>query len=450
MWSIEEIVKAVNGIVITVEQETFTGISTDSRTIKEGELFIPLKGERFDGHDYLEGAYARSRGGVLCEKSQAKKAEGIKGTVVLVEDTLDALLALAKKRREKIDTPCVGITGSNGKTTTKELLVNMTKRAFFVHFNEKNYNNLIGVPKSILSMEKRPDLSIFELGTNSRGEIRRLAEVVKPDVSLITNINPSHLEGLSDIKGILEEKLDLFRFTVEGGLILINMDDPHLSSVGYDDRHKAATYSMERPADFTLAVEEHLGWNGYVLSLTHKHKKIKAKTSLLGKHNLYNILAAYAIACSVETPQHEIEEGIETFEPYDMRFRPVKTKRGYLLVDDTYNANPSSVKWAVKTITELPCQGKRIVVLGDMKELGSHTGYYHREVIDFLKGSGIDGVFLTGEEMGKVYDKGKGMLYFEDKKELIRHVLEKIEDGDVVLVKGSRAERMDEIVEALK
>jgi len=450
MWHIDEILETVRGEAINIDQQMFTGISTDSRTIKEGELFIPLKGERFDGHEYLDKAYAKSKGGVLCEKAKREMARHLKGTVILVDNTLDALADLAHYKRGKVDTMSVAITGSNGKTTTKELLINMTKRAFAVHYNEKNYNNLIGVSMSILSIVGKPDISIFELGTNSRGEIRRLADIVRPKISLITNVNPSHLEGLSDIKGILEEKLSLFYCTDKDGLVVINMDDPLLSSSYLNKSKRHFTYGIENKADFSLKIEEPLGWDGYILSILHRKETIKVKTSLLGKHNLYNILAASSVAYSVGTNRSDIEEGIETFHPYAMRFRPYRTKKGYLIVDDTYNANPSSMEWAIKTLLELPCRGKRIAILGDMKELGNRTAYYHRALVEYLKASGLDMVFLIGDEMGRATSEKEGLRHFEKKDDLIGYVSRVIEAGDVVIVKGSRAEKMDEIVEALK
>jgi len=227
MWHLDEVLKATKGVTLRVEKETFTGISTDSRTIAEGELFVPITGKTFDAHMYLLDAYERSNGGTICEKEREALCVTLQGTIVLVEDAEQALLDLARYKLQKTQATRIAITGSNGKTTTKEMLVDMAKRAFPVHFNEKNYNNIVGVSKSILSIKGEPEFCIFELGTNSKGEIGRLARAVEPDLSLITNINPSHLEGLGDIEGVLEEKLDLFHLTKEGGTIFVNADDKY-------------------------------------------------------------------------------------------------------------------------------------------------------------------------------------------------------------------------------
>jgi UDP-N-acetylmuramoyl-tripeptide--D-alanyl-D-alanine ligase len=452
VWPIDDIVKAVNGVPLRVEQETFSGISTDSRTIGPDELFIPLSGQNFDGHAYISEAYKRSRGGFLCEKKRQDILRDIPGTAILVDNTTDALLDLARFRRGRMGPRVVAITGSNGKTTTKEIVVNILKKGFSIHYNEKNLNNLIGVSKSILSMAEEPEICVFELGTNSKGEIERLARVTEPDISLITNIGPSHLEGLFSVEGVLEEKLSLFYHTKKDGMILINADDPNISSRCENCRsHRSKTYGIVNKADFSLSIEEDLGWAGNRIILSLGKDEIRTATNLLGRHNLYNIIAASAIAYAAGANPEQISEGIETFDFYTMRFKPVKSKAGYTLVDDTYNANPSSAEWAIKTLLELPCKGKRVVVLGDMKELGEKTGYYHRELGRFLNETSIPEVLLIGDYVKETFHElkeARGKV-FENKNQLIDYARRVLEPGDVILVKGSRAAKMEEIVEAL-
>lgn len=451
MWHVEDIIKAVHGIAYRIERDTFVDISTDSRTIREGELFVPINGITFDGHKFIADAYNKSHGGALCEKGRDDVLRDARGTIILVDDTLKALLGIAHYKRKSLKGTFIAITGSNGKTTTKEILVAILGRSRQLHFNEKNFNNLIGVSKSILAVQGSPETFIFELGTNSKGEIRQLTEITEPDVSVITNINPSHLEGLSDLDGIFEEKTDLFRYTKQGGHILINADDPFLSSRYHDEGHVPHTFGMREDADFQLLIREDLGWGGYVFTLTFFKDVFHVKTNLLGKHNLYNILAASSIAYLVGISPMQIKHAIETFSPYSMRFRPIVTGKGYTIVDDTYNANPSSVKWALSTLSSLPCQGKRIAILGDMKELGGMTAYYHEEIGRFLKKSNINLVMLIGENVKgvvKALDNGRGKL-FDDKSSLIDYAKQHITSGDTVLIKGSRAAKMEEIVEAL-
>jgi UDP-N-acetylmuramoyl-tripeptide--D-alanyl-D-alanine ligase len=451
MWNVNEILKAVRGVAYRIERETFSGISTDSRSIAEGELFIPINGKTFDGHTFIVDANKRSNGGALCEKGREDMIREARGTVILVDDTTRALLDIAHYKRRLTKGTFIAITGSNGKTTTKEILVAIIGGGHQVHFNKKNFNNLIGVSTSILTIEGDHEFLVFELGTNSRGEIRQLTEVTEPDVSLITNINPSHLQGLNDLEGVLEEKLDLFRHTKEGGHILVNADDPSLFPRYKDVGHVPHTFGMRNDVDFQLVVDEDRKWEGYDFALRFFGDSVKVRTNLLGRHNLYNILAASSIAYLVGISAAQIKDAVETFNPYAMRFKPIRAKQGYIVVDDSYNANPSSVQWAISTLSGLPCSGKRMAVLGDMKELGDKTAFYHEELGRFLKASNVDAVMLIGEEVKgvlKELNNGRAKL-FDDKPSLIDYVKHQISGGDVVLIKGSRAAKMEDIVEAL-
>ena len=451
MWHVDEVIRAVKGTPFRIERDTFSDISTDSRGIEEGELFIPLMGKTYDGHMFIEASYIKSHGGSICEKKREDIYRNAKGTIILVDDTTRALLDLARYKRERTKGTFIAITGSNGKTTTKEILVSMIKNVFPVAYNEKNYNNTIGVSKSILSIDGEPAFCVFELGTNSRGEIRMLAEVTEPDISLITNINPSHLEGLYDIEGVLEEKLDLFYLTKEGGAVFINADDPYILPRYKDINHVLYTYGIVNEASFRLSIDQDLGWQGFNITLKFSDDELKTRTSLLGRHNLYNILSASSIAYGLNLDKRHIKEVVETFNPYAMRFKPIQSKKGYIVVDDSYNANPSSMEWAINTLQSLPCNGKRIVIIGDMKELGEKTSYYHRELGRFLRESSIPMVVMIGEDVRETfYELGEGRSkLFENKKALINYVTEKVKEGDVILVKGSRVVKMEEIVEAL-
>lgn len=452
MWRLDEIVEAVNGTIHKVEMDLFTDISTDSRTIRDKELFIPITGTNFDGHLFIGEAYERSHAGTLCERKRQDMCGQLPGTVVLVDDTTQALLDLACYKRRKVNTTCIAITGSNGKTTTKEILVSMMKDCSSVHYNEKNYNNIIGVSKSILAIEGKPDFCVFELGTNARGEIKKLTEATKPDASLITNINPSHLEGLKTLEGILEEKLDLFYLTKEGGKIFVNADDPCIMPRYKDVKNREPLiYSIMSDASFHLNVDKNLGWEGARITISFPEDRLVTRTSLLGRHNLYNILAASSLAYSVGIDKEHIGNAIETFTSFDKRFKPIITKKGFAVIDDTYNANPSSMEWAIKTLLELPSEGKRIVILGDMRELGEKSPEYHRELGRFLKSSNVPVVALIGQEMRETYGElgEERAKLFQDKGPLIDYIAGKVEKGDTVLVKGSRASKMEEIVEAL-
>ena len=451
MWRADAIASAVNGSLFRVEKESFSAISTDSRTIRAGELFVPLKGPNFDGHLFVEAAYAASGGGSLCDRTRPEVFERAPGTLILVDDTNQALLDLAAFKRREIGGTFVAITGSNGKTTTKELLVHLVGDLFPLVFNEKNYNNQVGVAKTMLAIEESPKYSVFELGTNHKGEIGTLSRMVRPHMSLITNVNPSHLEGLYDLSGVRQEKLSLFETTEAGGRVFINADDPSLASYRPRADLTAATFGMREEADFMLRVTRELGIEGFDVTLLLSGAEVRTRVALLGRHNLSNVLAASALAYSMGVPLSRLAGAMPEFRPYKGRFEPIESRKGFVVIDDAYNANPASMQWAIDTLSALPCAGKRIAVLGGMRELGERKAEYHRELGKALKESPLSLILLLGEDTRVTFDEiGNGRAsHFEDKALLMDFLSGKISKGDIVLVKGSRAFGMDEIVESL-
>jgi UDP-N-acetylmuramoyl-tripeptide--D-alanyl-D-alanine ligase len=475
MWQLEEVIRAVNGTVLHAAEHLFVGISTDSRTIEKGELFVPLKGLNFDGHAFIREAFSRGAAGSLCEKGREKDLSGAPGTVILVEDTNEAFLDLARDRRARIDATFIALTGSNGKTTTKELLARMMETTFSIAYNQRNYNNRIGVSQTLLGIDffalgQNPSMDdysgrqparggdaspkkyvILELGTNHRGEIAELASLIKPDLSLITNVNPSHLQGLGDLEGVFREKIDLFRATKEGGVLFINKDDPLLASYKPEPRREVHRFSMLGKADSTLNVVNDKGLSGFDIELKLGKEVVTTSTPFLGRHNLYNILAAAAVAHQSGVAAQEIGSSIEGFQPYTGRFRSVQSTRGFTIIDDTYNANPASMEKAVATLLALPCEGKKIAILGDMKELGEQTAYYHRELGRLLSKARISLILLLGDQIRVVQDEVKNghALFFQENSALLSHAIAVAEKDDIILVKGSRALRMDVIVEGL-
>lgn len=448
MWRLEELLEATAGTALRIEKREFSHISTDSRTIREGEVFIPLNGKRFDGHTFIREALERSHGCAFCEEKKRHLVDGLSGTIILVRDTMKALYDLASYKRSKLTGNTVAITGSSGKTTTKDLIVHCLGPS--CAFNEQNFNNIIGVSKAILSIAGDPPILVFELGTNRKGEIRELASLVKPHIALITHIYPSHLEGLKDLKGVLEEKLDLFRQTRPEGVLLLNLDDPQLASSVHDLKRGVLTCSLKGGADFSLRVLEDRLWDGFVVELSSKEGSITARTSLLGTFNLYNILFAFSILCLCGLRPESIRAGIESFIAGKGRFSVLKSQRGYIVVDDTYNANPASMRYAIETFLSLPAPGRKILVLGDMKELGEDSHIFHRDLGLFLKERPELLLFFFGSEMRHALEAtgGRGLL-FEEKGRLIGALKKVVARGDAILVKGSRAQKMEEIVEEI-
>ncbi len=448
MWRLDEILNAVNGTLLKGEQKEFASISTDSRAITRGELFIPLIGPNFDGHAFVHEACARSAGGSLCQTDHRSACADANGTIILVEDTTKALLALARFKRKQLSSTFVAITGSNGKTTTKELLVHIVRGFTSVAYNEKNYNNHIGVSQTLLAVAGQPSLCIFELGTNHPGEIATLAELVEPDLSLITNVHASHLEGLGDLKGVYKEKVSLFERTSEEGTILINMDDPSLKAVAEKPMRRSRTYAVDTGADFTLSVTGSRGLGGFDIELSLEGQGVKTTTPLLGRHNLHNVIAAAALAHLCGAPADLIRENIAAFQPYPGRLKAVQSKRGYTIIDDAYNANPASMQWAIETLEQLPCKGRKIAILGEMKELGREDVRYHRELGKLLKSSSLSTILFLGDGTKAAYEEMNNgrAKFFEDRAALVAFAAGFVREDDLVLVKGSRAMKMNEVV----
>lgn len=446
MYSFEEILRSVNGDLVKLKARYFEGISTDSRKIKRGELFIPLTGKKFDGHDFIREAMEKAHSGTLCKKERIDSIIDLDCTIISVRDTHEALLRLASAKRERLGSKFVAITGSCGKTTTKELLVNILKRSLKVSYNEKNYNNQIGVPISLLSIEGEPDVCVFELGTNLQGEIKNLTLTVRPHISAITNIYPAHLEGLRNLEGVIEEKLDIFRYTEEGGIILINSESPIKEF--RDPSKKTFLFGKDSHSQFSFEILKDLKWDGFELRLRLLKEEVDVRTNLIGFHNIYNVVLASAISYLLGIKKETIKEGIEDFSPTGMRMFPIISKDGFRVIDDTYNANPASMEGAIRTFFLLPSVGRKVIVLGDMSELGEESERYHRDLAPLIRACRFDSVLLYGEMMRIVYEelKGQGAKYFEEKGEIVRYLKETLREGDSVLIKGSRSMGMDNIV----
>ncbi|MBO8144369.1 MAG: UDP-N-acetylmuramoyl-tripeptide--D-alanyl-D-alanine ligase [Thermodesulfobacterium sp.] len=459
--STENIVKATSGILIGGDMGIhFKGISTDTRIIKPGYLFWALKGEKFDGHDFYKEAIEKGAKGIVISRFPREfKMEEIPKTisVILVKDTLRALGDLANFWRRKLNCIIVAITGSCGKTTTKEMSYNILSRFFKTAKNQANYNNLIGVPLSLLSIGENAEVGILELGTNQKGEIERLSQIVEPQISVITSVYPSHLDGLDSLEGVLEEKITLFKNTHRNGTIIYNFDQQIL-------REKAQKFSQNK-ISFGLNPEADLSFQNLVLSEEKIKGEIKFKNNSylleienIGKHNLLNLLASLCVAISLKLELKNIIPLIGNEIPLFKRFK-VFEKKNFLIIDDTYNANPGSTKAALEFIKGLSKNWERkVVILGDMKELGKDSKMLHEE-IGKLVAEVADFAIFTGE-MAKSYEKGfrseknKECKTFDSVDELLKNFslkefLEKEKRNTAILIKGSRALRMERIVEKL-
>jgi UDP-N-acetylmuramoyl-tripeptide--D-alanyl-D-alanine ligase len=430
--------------------ESFKPISTvtiDSRNVKKDALFIAIKGEKFDGHNFVCDAIDAGASAIIVEESQAGKFSNLKIPVVTVKDTTIALGDLAKVWRNKLKTKIIAITGSAGKTTTKEMLAAMLGEKFKVNKTTGNNNNHIGVPLTLFSTTNDYDILILEVGTNHFGEVAYSANIAQPDYAIITNIGNSHLEYLKNKKGVLTEKIALFESTaVRNGIIFINNDDILISKTMLD-YPKRVTFGFESISDVKAVIDSFNEEGKPVIEITYKDLKIRQLFNLYGEQSAKNYLAAAAIAFKLGFNKKEIIAGISKFKSVDKRLN-VRTFKKFVLIDDTYNANPESMRYAIELLPKIKSFKKKIAVLGDMLELGEESPKLHAEISRVIRRNKIDQVITIGELMKNLDSELKKIdvesIHFDDRKALTYYLKKFNFAGCVVLVKGSRGMQMEE------
>jgi UDP-N-acetylmuramoyl-tripeptide--D-alanyl-D-alanine ligase len=450
----EDIVKAVSGMLVNGDMGiVFKGISTDTRKLKPGYLFWALEGRKYDGHSFWKDAVEKGAKGLIISKfPEGFRLEELPKTisVILVKDTLQALGKLANWWRKELGAKVIAITGSCGKTTTKELTHFILSKFFSTAKSPGNFNNLIGVPLSLLSVKKGIEVVILELGTNSPGEIKILTKIVEPDVSVITCVYPSHLEGLKSFEGVLEEKISLFKNSPFHTIFIYNADQEVLRKKAEAFPNKKLCFGIEESADVK---GEEIKCRDFCVEgrVRIEEEVCNLKLNLIGKHNFYNVLCALAIGKAFSLSLKEMVEVLEKGEPFQ-RMKVLKIG-SFVVIDDTYNANPSSVLFALESLKDVSEEfGKKLVILGDMKELGEYAESFHREVGERV-GEVADAGFFIGE-MAEFYAEGFGTSQKPcETYKTVEEALTKLKlpfKKAVVLVKGSRALAMERIVEKLK
>ena len=458
--TIEEILRATGGKLLQGNENVFQGISTDSRTVVEGELFIALKGARFDGHHYALEALKKKAGGVLIEEDKVGdiRWNGYRSrAVIAVKDTLAALGEIARSWRRKYKTPVVALTGSNGKTTTKEMIAACLETTFPILKTKENLNNLIGVPLTLLALTERERVVVLEMGMNVPGEIRRLTEIAEPDVGLITNIQTVHLEGMGSLERLKEEKGELYRRMRRDGTILVNQDDARVVDLASDYSGQKITLGIEHPAD-VMAKEVRLkGAEGTFFTLILEGEVVEIHLPLLGRHLIPNALSAMAVACLFGVEVKEAKKALENFQPFPMRMEVVALQGGKTVINDAYNANPYSMEFALETLVEVKGKGRTIAVLGDMLELGNFTKEAHQRIGQKVSQLSIDFLLAMGEEAPVVVESAIRYGFPTERAQVVGSHSEAvsllrqiIQNGDWILVKGSRRMAMEKIVEGLK
>jgi len=429
--------------------ERFSGISIDSRTVCAGALFIALRGERFDGHAFIEEACAKGASGVLAQAYTPSKAYRDR-TIIIVKDSLRALGDIAAHYKSRHRAKTVAITGSAGKTTTKEMLAAILGARYEVLKNEGTKNNLIGVPLTLLKLAPHHQACVTELGTNKFGEIKRLAEIALPDIAIITNIGPAHLEFFKDIRGVRKEKADIFSYMKKSSLAFLPYDDTILITQAKKKGLSVVTFGEDARADFAARITTRTAQGtSFVVNGSHEFF-IKAK----GDHFVKNALASIACARELGMTQAAVREALaERFLPVSMRMKEVRCD-GITFIDDTYNANPLSVSCAIEFLSSYRTRARKVLIISDMLELGEASVFYHKEIAHFAREKNIDVVIAVGtlsrvvaEEAKKAGMPEDNVLYFQTKEALLETVQKLLKPHDVVLVKGSRKMQMEDVIQ---
>lgn len=430
-----------------------TSASIDSRSIKKNSLFVAVKGKSFDGHDFVREAVKKGASSVMVNEKRLIDINDLPIPVITVQDTILALGELAKTWRSKLRTKIIGITGSTGKTTTKEMLASILNEKFNVNKTLGNNNNHIGVPLTILSTNDEHDFLILELGTNHFGEIAYTSNIAQPDYALITNIGNSHLEFLNNKKGVLKEKLALFEtVSAKNGVVFINNDDTLLSKTMFN-YSKRVTFGFGTATEIKGEIRKFNSEGKPIIEISYKDKKFEQQFPLYGEQNAQNYLAAAAVALKLGLDKKELISGISKFKPIDKRLNVKKFKK-FLLIDDTYNANPESMKYALELMPKIKMYEKKIAVLGDMFELGESGEKLHIELARIIKRNKVNKVFSIGNLMASLDSELKKIdvesIHFTERKCLEKELAKYNFSNSAVLVKGSRGMKMEDFVKIIE
>lgn len=451
----EEILKATYGELISGSSNSvIENISTDSRSIKNGDFFIPIIGESFNGHEFISDSYTKGAIGAFTEEDGIKVSDDSK-ILIRVKDTTKALGDIAKYYRTKYKIPFIGITGSVGKTSTKDMIASGIGKKLKVLKTEGNFNNQIGVPLTILNLDEIHEAAVIEMGMRGFGEIGYLSSIVKPDIGVITNIGVSHIEKLGSRQNILKAKMEILEDLNEKGLLVLNGDDSLLS--GFKDILKIRTvfFGLEEYCTYQAYDIAFKGENGISFNIIINDRTYNVKVPSPGKHNVYNALAGIAVGLELGISAETIIEGIADYSASSMRL-DIQELNGVKIINDCYNASPNSMEAAIDVLFELGHARRKVAVLGSMLELGELSKKAHKTLGKFAINKNIDYIFTVGE-FGRQIAEGalengasiEKVTCFKDSKEAAAALKEFLRQGDIVLIKGSRAMKMEQIVNAL-
>jgi UDP-N-acetylmuramoyl-tripeptide--D-alanyl-D-alanine ligase len=452
--TVEQLTKMMNveNDVTNWHERLIEGVSIDSREVEGSRLFIPFAGENTDGHKYVRQAIENGAGAALWQKDIPGAPDDL--PVLIVESTLLALQQLSKAYRDSLDVKVVGITGSNGKTTVKDMTAAVFAEKYRVQKTEGNYNNHIGLPLTMLSLREDTEVAVLEMGMSGRGEIELLSKLATPDAAIITNIGESHLKDLGSREAIADAKLEISAgLSSEGTLVYLGDERLLVEKIIEDVPFQTETFGLDNSNTlYPVSIEQTK--NGSIFSI-NKEPSVQFNLPVLGQHNVTNALAAIAAASLFDVAYEDMAAGLRKVELTKMRMEWVEGKKGIKMINDAYNASPTSVKAAISLVSELPGYDRKIVVLGDMLELGLDEELFHYQTGQVIDGDKIDYLFTYGAlgqfiASGAKNELGPDRVFaFQDKLELIKAIDDVLEGGELLLIKASRGMKMEEVVDGL-
>ena len=444
-WLLSQAAQSIGARMVGADV-ALTGVSTDTRAVGAGQLFIALRGARFDAHDFLEQAVA-SGAAALLVADESKLPAGVSG--LIVDDTLLALGRLATAWRAQFSLPLIAVTGSNGKTTTKEMIAAVLKAEFgdVVLATRGNFNNDIGLPLTLLGLNATHRAAVIEMGMNHPGEIAYLVTIAAPTVAVVTNAQRAHLEGMGDLDEVAREKGSIFTGMSANGVAVINADDAYADTWReMAGARRIRTFGIDQAADVHGKVRQHGLETG--LYLTAPEGEAEVRLAIPGRHNARNAMAAAAACLAAGVPLSAVVTGLESFVGIKGRLQRRAGLKGAEILDDTYNANPDSVRAGIDVLASTI--GRKLLVLGDMGEIGEASGQYHDEIGGYAKSQGIDRLYALGDAAQQaVRNFGEGAKHFCNVEKLIAAVDKELGPETTVLVKGSRFMKMERVADAL-
>ncbi|MEW5895134.1 MAG: UDP-N-acetylmuramoyl-tripeptide--D-alanyl-D-alanine ligase [Candidatus Omnitrophota bacterium] len=446
----DELIKITRGRLLKEGRSSFfKGVTIDSRCVKKGSIFLAIKGVNQDGHDFIDEAVKKGAAAIIVSK-EIRGLENI--CIILVNDTTRALGALGATHRLKFNYPVIAITGSAGKTTTKELIFSVLSIKYRVLKNKGSFNNHWGVPLTLLSMDDSYSAAVLELGTNNPGEIRYLTGLVRPEIVVLTNIGPCHLKGLKTVRDVYREKRSILDGLKSSGGVVFNNDDRFLRHLKRLKKFRNRSFGFKAGAEF-IADEIEMSRNGTLSFRVNKHHKMKLRSPV--RENISNALAAVVCGRLFNISFDDIRKGLFRY-PFNQHRQEIERFSGLTVINDSYNANPISFRSAISTLISFPCKGRKVLVCGDMLELGRESVNLHGQLAEAVPLGEVDIIFSYGPLM-KHFVRKVNKLYpgvrtgsFQDMEQLKKVLVKTVSRRDVILVKGSRGMKMERCLDCLK